>query len=238
MGKDGICISQMRTLRVSRFLGALFDNNCSALVPHDPADLPAIWAFCSSPEYNKAVRNIDPKVNVTNATLVKVPFDLDHWRQVAADRHPNGLPKPHSDDPTQWLFDGQPAQATAPLQVAVARLLGYQWPRQTGSGFMDCPDVGSDGLEHHADKDGIVCLATFASEASARERLVALLADAFGANWSAAKLANLLAASGFADKSLTTGSTMVFLPNTASFSTIVPSSGTSGTVAATVSTRL
>ena len=202
LGKKGICISQMGALPVSRFLGTFFDNNCSALIPHDPNDLPAIWAFCSSPDYNDAVRKIDRKLNVTNATLVKVPFDVDHWRQVAAERYPEGIPKPYADDPTQWLFDGDPARADTTLQVAVARLLGYRWPRQTGSSFMDCPSVDPDRLEHHADEDGIVCLAAFASEASARERLVALLADAFGTTWSAARLADLLAASGFAGKSL------------------------------------
>ena len=42
----------------------------------------------------------------------------------------NGLPEPHSDDPTQWLFKGDIATSTDPLQVAVARLLGYRWPDQ------------------------------------------------------------------------------------------------------------
>ena len=202
LGRPGICVSQMRELAVARFPGTFFDNNCSALVPHDPADLPAIWAFCSGPEYNEAVREIDHALKVTNATLVKVPFDVDRWRRVAAQRYPDGLPKPHSDDPTQWLFDGHPARADAPLQVAVARLCGYRWPRQTGSGFMDCPATGPDGLEHHADADGIVCLAAIAGEAPAHERLAALLADAFGPDWSAARLAGLLAEAGFAGKSL------------------------------------
>ena len=39
----------------------------------------------------------------------------------------------------------------------MARLLGYQWPRQTGSSFPDCPALGPDGLEKLADDDGIVC---------------------------------------------------------------------------------
>ena len=201
-GKLGVSVSQMRDLPASLSLGEAFDTNAAVIVPHDPSDLPAIWAFCSSPEYNDAVRKIDRSLKVTNATLVEVPFDLSYWRQVAVERYPEGFPKPHSDDPTQWLFDGHPTRSDMTLQVAVARLLGYRWPRQTGSSFMDCPAIGPDGLEHHADEDGIVCLAAFASEASARERLVALLADAFGTNWSAARLAELLAASGFTDKSL------------------------------------
>ena len=141
-------------------------------------------------------------MNVGDASLVKVPFDLDRWRQIAAERYPDGPPKPHSDDPTQWLFGGNPAGSEAPLQVAVARLLGYRWPRQTGSSFMDCPALGPDGLEDHADEDGIACLAALKGEAPASERLAALLADSFGPAWSAARLVSLLANVNFGDKSL------------------------------------
>ena len=86
--------------------------------------LPAIWAFCSSPEFNTAVRQIDLAMKVTNATLVKVPLDLERWQSVAEARWPSGLPEPYSDDPVQWLFQGDPLNSTDPLQVAVVRLLG------------------------------------------------------------------------------------------------------------------
>lgn len=130
VGKQGIAVSSMSVLPVARFLGSRFDSNVAAVVPQNPAHLPAIWCFCSSPEYNEAVRQIDQALKVTNATLVKVPFDLAHWQQVAAERYPHGLPKPYSDDPTQWLFHGHPQPATDPLQVAVARLVGYRWPAE------------------------------------------------------------------------------------------------------------
>ena len=115
--------------------GTKFDTNCAAFVPKNPEHLAAIWCFCSSPDFNVAVRRIDQKLKVTNATLVKVPFDLAHWSAIAAQRYPAGLPSPRSDDPTQWLFDGAIASARrhsahATLQVALARLLGYQWPMQ------------------------------------------------------------------------------------------------------------
>ena len=71
---------------------------------------------------------IDQKLNVTNATLVKVPFDLEYWQAEAEKRGP--LPEPHSEDPTQWLFQGNVKDSEAPLHVAVARLLGYRWPEQ------------------------------------------------------------------------------------------------------------
>ena len=76
-----------------------------------PDLLPAVWCFCSSPEYAVSVREIDQKLNVTNATLVKVPFDLDHWKKVADERYPNGLPEPYSDNPTQWIFHGDPCRS-------------------------------------------------------------------------------------------------------------------------------
>ncbi len=129
-GKAGVLISQMRALPTSIYMGGAFDSNVSPIIPFSSSDLLAIWAFCSSGAYADLVREIDQSLKVTNSTLTKVPFDLAHWSQVAAERYPHGLPKPYSDDPTQWLFHGHPVPATDPLQVAVARLLGYRWPAE------------------------------------------------------------------------------------------------------------
>lgn len=190
-GKSGVVVSQMRELPCTLYTGELFDNNTAVILPKKPEYLPAIWAFCSSPEFNREVRKIDQKLNVTNATLVKVPFDLEYWTKVAQERYPDGLPEPHSNDPTQWLFKGHPVGSTAPLQVAVARLLGYRWPEQE-----------PDGLDAYADPDGIVCLPAVAGELPAAERLRTLLAAAYGDEWSPRLQQQLLAAVGFAGKTL------------------------------------
>jgi len=168
------------------------DISCTPIVPVDEAHLPAIWAFCSSEEYAIAVRKIDQALKVTNATLAKVPFDLAHWQRVAAEKYPNGLPEPFSNDPMQWLFNGPLVHSTAPLQVGVARLLGYRWPRQTGQTVSGAPPVPVDGLEKLVDEDGIVCIPSVRGEAPAAERLRALLAAAYGKAWSPAKLDELL----------------------------------------------
>ena len=163
-----------------------------------------------------AVRRIDQKLNVTNATLAKVPFDLDRWTRVAQERYPNGLPRPYSDDPTQWIFHGHPCGAviwdeaakwtahgplrTDPtvLQVAVARLLGYRWPAERDAG-MELADEQSEWVRRcktlHAfsDKDGIVCIPAVRGEPPARERLLQLLAAAFGNAWNNGVLTKLLA---------------------------------------------
>lgn len=201
-GKRGIVVKQMTDLSCSLYYGESFDNNTATIVPFKKEHLPAIWAFCSSPDFYNEVRKIDRSLSVTNATLVKVPFDLAHWQKVAAEKYPNGLPKPFSSDPTQWLFNGHSQGSDQPLQVAVARLLGYRWPRQTGSSFPDCPALGSDGLEPFADDDGIVCLHPVNREQPAATRLRTLLATAFGDVWSAGKERELLAAAGITKGSL------------------------------------
>jgi hypothetical protein len=193
-GKKGIAVSLMGELPASLYDGSIFDTNCSAVIPNDPQNLLAVWVFLSDDSYGAAVRRIDQSIKVTNATLLKVPFDLKHWQKVAEEKYPNGLPKPYSSDATQWLFNSHPAGADQPLNVAVARLVGYEWPRQTGSSFPDCPALGADGLEELSDEDGIVCLAPVRGEASAVERLRKLLAAAFGDEWSAPKERELLLA--------------------------------------------
>jgi hypothetical protein len=179
-GKRGLLVHRMGTLPVTLYTGEIFDQNGAAMVPAREDLIPAVWSFVSSETYAKVVRQLDNKVGVTPATLSKVPFDLAHWQNVAAEKYPHGLPKPFSSDPTQWLFNGNPKGSDQPLHVAVARLLGYQWPCQTGSSFPDCPALGPDGLEKLADDDGIVCLSASKGEAPAAERLRGLLVQPLG----------------------------------------------------------
>jgi len=182
----------MGNLPVSLYIGQVFDNSAAVILPIKSDYLLPIYCFCSSPQFLKEVRKINQKTQVANTTLVKVPFDLAHWQKVAAEKYPHGSPKPFSGDPTQWLFNGHPAGADDPLHVAVARLLGYQWPRQTGSSFPDCPVLGPDGLEKHQDNDGIVCLNPISGEAPAADRLQSILSDAYGKEWKATTLKTLL----------------------------------------------
>lgn len=170
----------MKHLPVSLYSGELYDNNVSVIIPDSAEDIPAIWSFCESPDFNIEVRRLNQKLSVTDESFVHVPFDRAHWQRVAAEKYPGGLPKPFSSDPTQWLFNGHPKGSDQPLHVAVARLLGYRWPRQTGSSFPDCPALDADGLESFADGDGIVCLPPVNREGPAAGRLRHLLTAALG----------------------------------------------------------
>ena len=167
----GVVVRVMGELPTTLYSGNLFDISCVPIVPTNAAHLLPLWCFCSSPEYNKAVRRIDPKLNVTNATLAKVPFDLERWTQVANEQYPNGLPRPYSDDPTQWIFHIDMELADEPRE----------WVRRTGT------------LLEWMDEDGIVCIPSVRGEPPVRDRLLALLTAAFGNNWNDGVLFNLLA---------------------------------------------
>ena len=214
-GLRGVVVRVMRELPVTIYEGNLFDISCVPIVPRKPENLLAIWCFCSSPEYNEAVRSINQKLNVTNATLAKVPFDLERWTKVAENRYPNGLPRSYSDDPTQWIFHGHPCGSvvwnetekrtvhgplrTDPnvLHVAVARLLRYRWPAEQDA-EMELADEQrewvrrSEELLGLADEDGIVCIPSVRGEPPAGERLLELLAAAYGDAWNEGVLTRLL----------------------------------------------
>ena len=216
LGKRGLRITQMQKLPITAYSGEVFGKNGATVAPHDLSHLPALWCFCSSPEYNESVRRIDQSLKVTNATLVQVPFDLDHWTMVANERYPGGLPGPYSDDHTQWIFHGHPSGSVvwdeaekqtahgplrtddSVLQVAVARLLGYRWPAEQDAS-MELADEQRAWVRHcaalraWADEDGIVCIPSIRGEPTATERLLELLAAAFGNAWNDGVLAKLLA---------------------------------------------
>jgi len=189
VGEKGVACSWMNDLPATPYYGSIYDNMAAVILPKDETLLPAIWAYCSSPDFNINVRKINQKVQVANATLVKVPFDLNHWTKVAEEKYPNGLPKPYSNDPAQWIFHGHPAKGDEQLQVAVARLLGYRWPAELDAGMELAEEqrewaIKCDDLLNCVDEDGIVCIPSVRGEETSDNRLRALLSVALGSYWS------------------------------------------------------
>ena len=202
-GRQGIAVSQMSSLSTSLYSGDFFDENTAVIVPIDEAHLAAIFAFCRSNEFRSEVTKIDgSSLKIPNLTMLKVQFEIDRWQEIAVEEFKEDLPSPDSGDATQWLFSGHPGHTDRALLVGISRLAGFSWPRQLNCMFDGCSPIGSDNLERHADPDGIVCLTALKGEPPAEQRLNSLLADAFSADWSAAKLASLLTDAGYAGKSL------------------------------------
>ncbi|MDA8228810.1 MAG: N-6 DNA methylase [Desulfitobacterium hafniense] len=206
-GLFGIAINLIFDSRRVRYMGEKFDGNINVIFPKYKEDFPALWSYCSSLEFSDAVRLLDQKLSVTNATLLKVPFDLAYWQQVAAEKYPNGLPKPYSDDTTQWIFHGHPALADSSLQVAVARMLGYRWPAELDE-TMELSDearalIRQNGeLLPFADEDGIVCIPAVSGEAPAADRLLNLLVTVYQGQNVNEHVATLLTQADHAGRSL------------------------------------
>lgn len=227
LNQRGIRVTQMNNLPCTIYTGEFFGKSASSVVPHDQSTLSAMWCLFSSAEYKDMVRKMDQGLYVSCGTLIKVPFDRDHWFKVAAENYPNGLPQPYTDDPTQWIFHGHPCGSViwdeekkwtaygqirineTVLQVAVARLLGYRWPAELDPN-MELADHQREwvsrckALINFVDEDGIVCISPVRGEASASDRLLNLLAAAYGDAWSNDTLAELLKSANHAGKTLET----------------------------------
>ncbi|MFA5180597.1 MAG: DNA methyltransferase [Syntrophales bacterium] len=180
-GKQGVAFGQMANLPATFFQGTKFSNSCPVLIPFNPTHLPAVWSFCTAGALISELRQFNQKLSVDNGYITKVPFNLAHWQKIAAEKYPDGLPEPESDDPTQWLFHGRPEESTAPLQVAVARLLGYRWPAELDEKMNLSKRARtlvkqSRELVKFADDDGIICIPAVRGEEPAAERLLRLLA--------------------------------------------------------------
>jgi len=210
-GRKGVSVRLMRHLPCALYGGDFFDQSSAPMVPVKEEHLAALWVFCSSPDFVSTVRSFDQALSVTEGSFRGLPFDLAHWQQIAAERYPNGLPKPYSDDPTQWIFHGHPQPAADPLQVAVARLLGYTWPAELDA-TMELSDEARtwtarcQSLAAHADDDGIVCLPAVRGEKPCHERLLSLLINAWETvqpgSWKSSILDKLLADADCAGKGL------------------------------------
>lgn len=173
-GLAGMLINRMGDLRSTPYYGEIFSNNVAVVVPKDVKLLPAIGRYCHSDEYPKAVRNLDTSIKLTNATLLKVPFEVERWQ--AAGPAP-AMPEPHSDDPTQWLFHGHPAQAGSgtPLHVALARLAGYRWPAESDPNMRLSAEsrewIAKAATLPAPDSDGILPLAAVGADRPLADRL-------------------------------------------------------------------
>ncbi|MCE9774006.1 BREX-1 system adenine-specific DNA-methyltransferase PglX [Shewanella algae] len=217
-GKKGIAVAWMRSLPSSLYIGSIYDNSV-AVLNVSSTNQAAVYCYVRSEQYAIDVRKINQKMQVATTTLGKVPFDLNHWSKVATERYPNGLPKPYTNDPTQWIFHGHPCGSVVwdedqkwtavaekrtddtVLQVAVARLLGYRWPAELDEEMELADEMlhwlsKSDDLLKLQDDDGIVCLPALRGEKAAATRLEAMLQAAYEQEWSSKVLSDLLASVG------------------------------------------
>ena len=218
LGQPGVAIQRMSRLNATLYQGEIFGDAVAPIVFHKDVDLrlrPAVWALCSNPIFREEVRKLTQKVNVTPGTLNKIHFDASNWEAVALDQYPHGLPKPYSNDLTQWIFHGHPCSSVVwseenkqiaygppridatVLQATVARLLGFRWPAENDHSIPLADKQRAlvkktKLLYPFEDQDGIVCIPSVRGERPAHERLWELLQAAYGGAWHDRILSKLL----------------------------------------------
>jgi len=197
-GRIGVIVSQMTDMKGSLYCGNIFDNNTKVITCRNPDDTLALWEYVQSGAFLSDIRRLNQKLDVSKEAVEKVPFNPSEWHAKAKLRHPDfTLPAPSSNESDEWTFHGHPQPATDPLQVAVARLLGYRWPAESDAAMELSSEARAwiarcKDLDSLVDDDGILCLPAVRGEAAAVDRLRAMLVKAFGADWTAANEAKLL----------------------------------------------
>lgn len=198
-GKSGVLVNLMNDMPATLYCGYAFDQNVGYLGSKYEKYFGPLWSFSSSDKFGPTVREVDQSLKVTNATLGKVPFDFSRWKDIYERDYPSGLPEPYSDDPTQWLFHGHPANTAkgTALHVTLALLCGYRWPAETDKGMRLSTEargwIAKAATLPDGDQDGLLPVAGIAGEKPVADRLRAYLAAAFGVEWSDALERRLVA---------------------------------------------
>lgn len=223
--RAGFSINVTGKKNISIYSQCKFDTTIGAIIPRNKEALLPVFAYIKSPQYLENLSDIDQALSITEATLVKVPFDLEYWTKVAEEKYPHGLPEPFTDDPTQWIFHGHPCASviwdermkrlkigddridSTVLHVAVARLLGYRWPAELDPKMELAPEMREvmkrlDALQSLVDDDGIVCIPALRQEQDAATRLLSLLVAAYGDAWNGTITDQLLVSCGCEGKRL------------------------------------
>ena len=226
-GKSGIAVTEIEGRTTTIYTGEHFVSNCHAIIPINQEDLSIYWCYAESGELGIEARKQCPKLAIKNGYFNKVPFARSKWQRQVESFYPRGLPRQYTDNATQWIFHAHPCGSViwneetkwtdngelrtddTVLQVAVARLLGYRWPAEFDA-EMELADEQRNWVEQckalreFVDEDGIVCISPVQGEDSAADRLLSLLAAAYGDAWSTHTLPTLLKNAGHAGKTLET----------------------------------
>lgn len=209
-GKQGFLCTKMGDIKSSIYLGGLYDKTCIALTTlKSDTDYKEVASIVFDESLSSYVREIDNRLCVATSVFEKLKYE-----PVSKDPI---LPKPYSNNPTQWIFHGHPCQSViwneeskitavgnlrqddTVLQVAVARLLGYQWPAELDPEMELAPEM-REVMKKNADfaglidDDGIVCIPAVRGEKAAAKRLEEMLLKAYGDEWSSTVETNLLKA--------------------------------------------
>jgi hypothetical protein len=205
--KKGVLCSKMGELKSTIYLGTLYDKTCVALTYENENDRDCLYEASFIEGLNGKVRQLDARLCVATSIFEKVSVNDNNFNSFSI--------LPFSNDLTFWIFHGHPCASVVwdeerkttsradlreddtVLQVAVARLLGYHWPAELDAQMELAPEMReviakNNIFDDLIDDDGIVCIPAIRGEKPAVDRLEAILHAAYGDEWSATLLNNLL----------------------------------------------
>jgi len=205
--RKGIYVVRMSKAPATISFGEAWDRNGAMIIPEREDFLLPIWEYSKTDEFRENLRKLNQKLSISEGTFPRINFDLEYWQKVAKEKYPNGLPKPYSDDATQWLFHGHPIKTENPLQVSVARLMGYRWPAESDK-EMELADEARELIkavkvfDHLTDEDGIFCIPSVNAEEAGADRLRSYLQEIFGSEWNNQTIGQLLTQEGASSANL------------------------------------
>jgi len=196
-GKKGIAISRVTTENNQLYYGEPFDDNISILTPKKPEDLKAIYSFLNSEEFINKIKSFNQKLSIDNEYFAAVSINLNKWKEISSLQFPDDLPKIIINFPDEYYFHGHPIKTENPLQVALARVLGYRWPAEIDAEMELAEEArvlieAVKAFDHLSDEDGIFCIPSVNAEQAGAERLRDYLQQVFAGEWNNQTITQLL----------------------------------------------
>ena len=113
------------------YTGEIFHEWCGGRSPKASGDLAANLVLHADGRVSRCCCEIARfESGSATRTLVQVPFDVERWRAVAAESFRMGCRSRGRMIRRSGCLRGVRRWRRQPLQVAVARLVGFRWPEQ------------------------------------------------------------------------------------------------------------
>jgi hypothetical protein len=201
-GKCGVLIGRIGGIRVSNYEGHFFDKSCVALIPQERKQYLPISLYAQSSEFSKNARELDPRLAMATSVFEKMPFDKERWQEAASSENVNDYHQSFTDDPTQWLYNGNPKVGSHSLHVCVLRLLGFRYPAEYDDRLKasKAPSAGENthiSISNIVDEDGIVCIPPVNGEPSAVERMRSVINTLYSSEWDHTTISDLIIKEGY-----------------------------------------
>lgn len=199
--KRGFYLTNIRKVVVRDYFGEFYTSEITVVIPKSKEYLQLLRSFFESDDFLNNLRLIDPNLAISTSSIVQVKIDYNYWLKQSKSKYTSIALKPYTNEPTQWSFHGHPKPGENSFQVALCRLMGYQWPAEKDEEMELAEEARKyikeiQAFNYLADEDGIVCIPSVNGEQPAAERLRDYIKEVWGGDWENNTIPNLLKQAG------------------------------------------